>query len=152
MQVAAWDVSDARAQRGSALPLFLAILFLLAGLLLYVTSTIPAQREHTLLRDKQAELTALKDRLETLLGSWRGREHAMAEDIETLLVEIDSLNLVPEDLLPDVHVRMRAPVPQAKEIPPAQKPPRKAAPAPETRPQAPGRPRSFSANEPSKRP
>lgn len=123
-------------------PLLLAILFLGGAALLFVTSTLPALRERDTLLDKRLELARIQERLESALAKWRGREQAMDEDIETLLVEIDRLGLLPEELVADF----------------AQKPPQGAATPPvQPKSKESGRPanpsaRSFSGPGSSKRP
>jgi len=105
MHVAAFEAPPRRSppQRGSVLPLLLAVIFLVAGAMLFLTSTVPALRERDILLDKHGELAGLQARLEKALASWRGRERAMDEDIETLLVEIDKLGLLPEELVAGMH-------------------------------------------------
>ena len=105
MHVAAFEAPPRQSppERGSVLPLLLAVIFLVAGAMLFLTSTVPALRERDILLDKHGELAGLQARLEKALASWRGRERAMDEDIETLLVEIDKLGLLPEELVAGLH-------------------------------------------------
>ena len=99
-QVDSWP--SGRAHRAhheqSAFPLLLTLGFLAATLLLLVTSTVPALHEKEVHKATEADLVRIKGELDRLLAGWRGREAAMDHDVETLLVEIDRLNLTPDEL------------------------------------------------------
>lgn len=133
--------------RGSVFPLLLAAVCVIATGLLFLTSTLPALRERDVLAEKRADLTRIQQRLETALANWRGREQAMDDDIETLLVEIDKLGMLPEELVAGFGG-----VPAKKE--PTSRPTEasKATPKPATPGKAPAPARSFSPAGSSKRP
>ena len=48
--------------------------------------------------------------LDATLEGWRGRESAMDLDVETLLVEIDRLGLLPGELVPSAEAPPSGPV------------------------------------------
>ena len=92
-------LSDARTpERPPTFPLLLALLFILGTLATFFSSTVPTLRERDILRATHAQMQQLKGSLDTTLSAWRGREAAMDQDVETLLVEIDRLGMTPDDL------------------------------------------------------
>ena len=82
----------------SAFPLVVTGLCLGLALTVFFTATVPALQERRMLESVEVEKLRLRDELDHAIAGLRARDDALRHDVQTVLLEIDRLGLLPADL------------------------------------------------------